>query len=142
MRQLLKSIPVGVLSALAIVLTAYFSLDPNPLGDNNIMLFAGADKVAHLLLYLLVTVLFITDYAKYKLPHHTKLNLELMFMCCAMLLGLLMEVGQLVLSNGRIYDVIDLAANCVGAFAGFAYMHWWGLHRFRRLMLHSRHHHH
>lgn len=142
MKQILKVIPVGIPSAIAILLVAYFSLDAAPLGDNDFMLFNGADKVCHFVMYFCTAAVFIFDYAKYKLPHHTKLNLELMFMCCAMLLGLLMEVGQLVLSNGRTYDMVDLAANCLGAGAGFGYMHQWGLHRLRRTLLHSRHHHH
>lgn len=142
MKQILKALPVGVMSALAVLLVAYLSLNSDPLGDHSIMLFPGSDKVAHFLLYLFTSAIFIIDYAKYKLPHHTKLNLELMFMCCAMLLGLLMEIGQLVLSNGRTYDAVDLVANCLGAAAGFGYMHQWGLSRLRRTMLHSRHRHH
>lgn len=142
MKQILKAIPVGLPSILAILVVAYFSLSASPLGDNDFMLFPGTDKVAHFLLYFFTAAVFIFDYAKYKLPHHTKLNLELMFMCCAMLLGLLMEIGQLVLSNGRTYDVVDLVANCLGAAAGLGYMHQWGLSRLRRTMLHSRHRHH
>lgn len=140
MKNFIKAIPVGVLSALAILVVAYLSLDPDPLGSNNFTLFTGADKVAHFLLYLVTTCIFIFDYAKFRLPHHTKLNLELLFMCCAMLLGLLMEIGQLALSNGRLYDTFDMMANCLGAAAGFSYMHWRGLHKMRRWLLHSRHH--
>lgn len=142
MKHILKAIPVGVLSALAVLLVAYFSLDADPLGDTNLMLFPGSDKVGHFLLYLGTAMVFILDYAKFKLPHHTKLNMELMYTCCAMVLGLIMEVGQLVLSNGRTYDMLDVVANCLGAATGFGYMRLWGLHRFRRTMLHSGHHHH
>ena len=141
MKNFIKAIPVGVLSALAILVVSYLSLDPDPLGDNEFKLFAGADKVAHFLMYLATACIFIFDYAKFKLPHHTKLNLELLFMCCAMLLGLLMEIGQLILSNGRVYDLLDLVANCLGAATGFCYMHWRGLHKVRRSLLHSGHYH-
>lgn len=146
MKNLFKAIPVGVMSVLMILLVSYLSLDPDPLGKQELQLFAGADKVGHFLLYLVTACVFISDYAKFKLPHHTTLNLELLFMCCAMLLGLLMEIGQLILSNGRTYDVIDLVANCLGAATGFAWMHWRGLHKMRRWLLksgyHHRHHHH
>lgn len=141
MYKLIKSIPVGILSTLALLVVAYFSLDADPLGDNDFLLFDGSDKVAHFLLYFCTACAFILDYAKFKIPHHTKLNLELMFTCCAMILGLLMEVGQLILSNGRTYDTMDLVANCLGAAAGFGYMHVWGLHSFRRVAVHSRRHH-
>ena len=36
MKHILKAIPVGVLSALAVLLVAYFSLDADPLGDTNL----------------------------------------------------------------------------------------------------------
>jgi VanZ family protein len=140
MKNFIKAIPVGVLSALAILLVAYLSLDPDPLGEHELQFFAGADKVAHFLMYLVTTCIFIFDYAKFRLPHHTKLNLELLFMCCAMLLGLLMEIGQLAISNGRVYDAVDLVANCLGAAIGFCYMHWRGLHKMRHWLLRSGRH--
>ena len=83
MKNFIKSIPVGVLSALMILIVAYLSLDPDPLGEHDFHLFPGADKVAHFLMYLVTACIFIFDYAKFKLPHHTKWNLELLFMCCA-----------------------------------------------------------
>lgn len=145
MKQLLKSLPTGFLSVIAIIVVVYLSLTPDPLGQVDFFPFAGADKVAHFLLYFFATVLFLTDYAKYKSPHHTKLNQELMFTCSAMLLGLLMEIGQLALSNGREYDSADIIANCLGAAIAFCYMHWRGISSVRHLLQekhrHHRHHH-
>ena len=144
MRKILSVFPVGFLSAIAIATIAYLSLSADPLGASHMHLFKHSDKVAHFLMYFMATFAFIIDYAKFRLPHHTKLNKEMAFTASAMLLGLVMEVLQLVMGQGRGYSNLDIVVNCVGALAGFAYMKWRGLHQFRYIMLHSRggHRHH
>ena len=137
MRKLLLLIPAGVLSVIVILAIAYASLSSDPMGISHIHLFEGADKVMHFLMYFVASVVFITDYAKVRLPHHTRLNAELALTASAMLLGLLMEVGQLVLTpESRSYDILDLVVNCLGALAGFAFLRYCGgMHRYRRMML-------
>lgn len=145
-------IPAGVLSAVVVAAIAYASLSADPMGISQLHLFAGADKVVHFLMYAVASVVFIVDYAKVRLPHHTRLNVELALTASAMLLGLLMEVGQLVIApEFRSYDKLDLVVNCLGALAGFAFMRYGGgMHRYRRMMLshhyssrrHRRHHRH
>lgn len=143
MKKFLKAIPVGIPSAIAVGIVAYFSLSANPLGSTEFTLSGGLDKAAHFLLYFFVTCVFILDYAKFVLPHHSKMNFELLFTCTAMVLGLIMEASQLLIDNGRGYDSMDIVANCLGAVAAFAFLHFVGLHKFRRYFLHShRHHHH
>jgi glycopeptide antibiotics resistance protein len=63
-----------------------------------------------------------------------------------MLLGLMMEVMQLIMQIGRGYDNMDIVANCMGAMLGLAYMKWKGLKSYRHSMLlhsakHHKHHH-
>lgn len=130
-------IPAGVLSAVVVAAIAYASLSADPMGISQLHLFAGADKVVHFLMYAVASVVFIVDYAKVRLPHHTRLNVELALTASSMLLGLLMEVGQLVIApEFRSYDKFDLVVNCLGALAGFAFMRYGGgMHRYRRMML-------
>ncbi|MBR1804390.1 MAG: VanZ family protein [Muribaculaceae bacterium] len=148
MRKILSVIPVGFLSVIAIAIIAYLSLSSDPLGASHMHLFKHSDKVAHFLMYFMAACAFITDYAKFKLPHHTKINKEMAFTASAMLLGLIMEVLQLVMGQGRSYSNVDIVINCLGALAGLGYMKWRGLHHFRNIMLHSHrghrhgHHHH
>lgn len=142
MKTFLRNIPVGTLSVIAIAIIAYLSLARDPLGASHVSLFKHSDKVAHFLMYFMATYAFTIDYAKFKLPHHTKLNHELALMASAMLLGLIMEVLQLTMKIGRGYDIIDILFNCLGAFAGFLHLKWRGLKNFRHIMLHSHSHHH
>ena len=142
MNRVYKVLPIGILSAIAIVGIAYLSLSVDPMGGMSVHLFPHSDKVAHCLMYVGATIAFLLDYATYKLPHHTKLNVELAFTAAAMLLGLIMEIMQLTMHMGRSYDNLDIAANCLGALLGLALMRWKGFSVYRHTMLHSRHHRH
>lgn len=144
MKQFLKKIPVGVLSAIAVVVIAYLSLSSDPLSGMRMHLFPHSDKVTHILMYFFAAIFFLTDYAKFRMPHHTKLNVEAALTAVAILMGLIMEVLQLVMQIGRGYDNLDIAANTIGALLGFAFMRWKGLHEVRVMLSHSshRHHHH
>ena len=143
MKRFFRFVPTGVTSLIVVLVIAYLSLSSDPLGASHVHLFPGSDKVAHFLMYAVASMAFIIDYAKFRLPHHTRLNVEMAVTACAMLLGLLMEVSQLALSQSRHYDNYDILFNCLGALAGFLFMRFGGgMHRFRRMMLSHRHHHH
>ena len=145
MRKFLKTIPTGMPSLLALVLLAYLSLAPNPFDVNEVHLFAGADKLVHVLMYGGTTLAFLFDYAKHRLPHHTKINIELALTATAMVIGIVMEILQLVMRLGRSFDFNDMVANCVGAALAMVAAHFWLIPVFRHSMLryhHHRHHHH
>ncbi|MDO4511579.1 MAG: hypothetical protein Q4B68_07170 [Bacteroidales bacterium] len=101
MKKFIVNIPFGVCSIIITLMVAYCSLATNPLNVNSVSLFPGFDKVAHVVMYLACTTVYLFDYAKFKLPHHTTLNAELAITCSAAVLGLLMEVAQLILTNNR-----------------------------------------
>ncbi|MBR6282913.1 MAG: VanZ family protein [Muribaculaceae bacterium] len=143
MKSIYRILPPGLTSLLVIAAIAYLSLSSDPMGASHMHLFPGSDKVAHFLMYFFAAQAFICDYARLCLPHHTKLNVELALTTCAMLLGLIMEVGQLTLCETRSFDSLDIVSNCLGAIAGFMWLRYaGGMHRFRRAMLSHRHHHH
>ena len=143
MRKLINAIPVGVLSAIATVLCLYLLLDNDPFGAQHVHLFPGSDKVAHVLMFMCVACAYIYDYVKYRLPHHTSTNKELAFSAAAFTVGVLAEVAQLVMQNGRSFEWADLLADAVGAVLGFLLMKFFFTKRFRNYMLKfKRHHHH
>ena len=145
MRKLIKAIPAGIPTVLVVALIAYLSLAPNPFDINKLPLFPGADKLEHIVMYFGATTIFLLDYAKKRLPHHTKTNLELAITAGAMVFGFVMEIMQLIMRMGRSYDMLDVVSNCLGAAIAYVVMRYWLMHRFRRLMLPHRHghrHHH
>ncbi|MBQ2235490.1 MAG: hypothetical protein II428_02080, partial [Muribaculaceae bacterium] len=62
MKKFLLSIPVGLPSALMQALILYLSLATEPVPEE-IPLFVGADKLAHVVMYFFATLVFIMDYA-------------------------------------------------------------------------------
>ncbi len=143
MRNLINTIPTGVLSAIATFLCLYLLLDSDPFGAQEMRLFPGADKVIHIIMFMGVACAYIFDYAKYKMPHHTNLNKELAFAAAAFTLGVLAEVAQLVMQNGRGFEWADLLADLAGAILGFLFMKFFFIKHFRNYILKfKRHHHH
>lgn len=142
-RKLINAIPTGVLSAIATALCLYLLLDNDPFGAQHVHLFPGSDKVAHILMFMGVACAYIYDYAKYRLPHHTNTNKELAFATAAFTVGILAEVAQLVMQNGRSFEWADLLADAMGAILGFLFMKFYFIKRFRNYVLKfKRHHHH
>ena len=118
MKSFLRQIPVGVPSLIITALVIYLSLAHDPFHTSELPLFPGADKWAHVVMYIAVTAVYMLDYAKHKLPHHPKLNVDLALTSSASVLGLLMEVGQLIMHNGRGFEWADWTADTMGAIIG------------------------
>ena len=146
MKKFILAIPVGVPSSIIIILITYLSLASNPLDINDISLFPGFDKLAHVIMYFGAACVFILAWANFKMPHHIKLNNELALTTFAILLGGLMEIAQLVMAQGRSFEVTDWFADILGALAGWATIHFWFMHIFRKYLLRTSsrklHHHH
>lgn len=141
MRKLILAIPSGIPSVIMIALVSYFSLTDNPVGAT-ISLFPGSDKVVHFIMYFVTTTTFIYDYTKLKFPHYTVLSKEILITFIAATMGLLMECGQLALSNHRCFEALDIVANTVGAFTAFGVSKFFLIHRFRKFFGRKHHHHH
>ena len=77
--KFLKIIPNWVISTVVLLLIIYISLDSNPLDINSIILFEGADKLIHFIMYFVLCSAYIIDYAKSRMPHHTKIGPEISF---------------------------------------------------------------
>ena len=140
------SLPKGLMSLVITAVIVYLSLAANPLNLNNVHFFRGFDKLSHVVMYFLCAVAYILDFAKIRFPHKTRMGQEIALMSCAIILGGLMEVAQLVMENGRTYDPFDWVADSVGAALGFFFLNLWYLHRLRKYyygyLYHSHKHHH
>lgn len=144
------AIPVGLCSLLATALIAYLSIASNPLEMGQLHLFPGADKVAHVLMYFFLAAVYLADYCKFRLPHHTTTNVELAFTSCAIMVGLGLEVAQLLLPDtGRNFEIGDWFADIAGATIAFFLMKFKLMHYERKYLYrealhrsHKHHHHH
>lgn len=140
MKSFILSIPKGLPSLIMILLMLFFTFAKNPFGVNALKVFPYAEQVGHLILYFFIALVFILDYAKARLPHHSKINQEIGLAATAATLSLTMEIG-LMWKTGYNYDMTNVAAAIIGATLAFLFYHFWLLHPFRHYLYHSIQHH-
>lgn len=141
MRKFLKKVPSGLVSVIVTIVILYFSLSPHPVGAEELMWFEGADKLWHFIMYFVVASVYFLDYAKYKFPHHTKLNGEAVTTVTAIVLGGVLEILQ-GLSGSRQASMADFFANTLGAIAAFLFIKFYFISVFRRYFNGGHRHHH
>ena len=141
MKSFILSIPKGITSVVMVLIMLYFTFAENPLGVNALKIFPYAEQVGHFILYFIVALGFILDYAKARLPHHSKINQEMALAAVAGVLSIIMEILLMIKTNGYNYDVKNFIAGCFGAAAAFLFYHYWLLHPFRHYLYHSLQHH-
>ncbi len=137
MKKFILAIPVGIPSLIMLAAVAYLSLAPNPLPMDDRLLFPGSDKLAHVLLYFVTVCVLILDFAKWRLPHHVKLEKMLAITSFAIVFGAVMETGQLAMRVGRSFELVDILCDAVGAIAGFLFIKYWFMHKFRKIFYYS-----
>ncbi len=140
MKSFILSIPKGVSSALMVLIVLYFTFAKNPLGVNALKVFPYAEEVGHFILYFITALVFILDYAKARLPHHSKINQEMALAAVTAVLSLVMEIGLMWKTNG-FYDITNVYAASFGALCAFLFYHFWLLHPLRHYLYHSIQHH-
>ena len=133
MRSFILAIPKGVPSIIAILVALYCTFAKNPFGINALKVFPYAEQVGHFILYFVVALTFILDYATSRLPHHSKINQEIVLAATASVLALLMELGLMFYTYGYNYDLSNWAAGTAGAVLAFLFYHFWLLHPMRHL---------
>lgn len=141
MKSFILGIPKGITSVLMILIVVFFTFANNPLGVDALRIFPFAEQVGHFILYFIVALAFILDYAKARLPHHSKINVEIALAAVAGVLSILMEIALMIKTHGYNYDYKNFIAGCLGATAAFLFYHYWLLHPFRHYLYHSIQHH-
>jgi len=140
MKNFILSIPKGVPTVIMLLVACFFTFAENPLGINALRVFPYAEQLGHFVLYFIVALVFILDYAKARLPHHSKINQEIGIAVASGVLSFLLEIG-LMLKTGYNYDIDNVIAASVGSALAFLFYHFWLLHPFRHYLYHSIQHH-
>lgn len=145
MKKILNYIPAGVLSIIATIIVLYLLLIPSQQIESSWISwfhFKHSDKVAHVLLFMFLNLVYLYEYTKYRNPHHTKIDKELALTTTAAMIGLIAEALQLSLGWGRTYDQFDIIADIVGALIAFGLMRWFGAHLLRKYVFNNKRKHH
>lgn len=114
-RNILSGLPSWVLSLLTTLVILWLTLMPDPLGDNTPILFPGADKVVHALMFGFLTVMILTDFSRkrgWRAAGRKTVAASALF---SSLMGILIEVLQKVMDLGRGFEIADMMADITGA---------------------------
>lgn len=94
------------------IITLYFSLiSARSASRFNIWDLTGIDKIAHLIFYLIFSFLWSMNFRKRNVEKKYVLIFSISF-------GVLMEILQLYLFNGRSFEFYDIIANILGSIIG------------------------
>lgn len=122
MRKFLNSLPVGLASVVVIAAVLYLTLYPDPLPDNDIQLFPGADKVIHGLMMFGVSGCLAYDFLRSR-AYRDKVTPPKGLLACLLaftiLFGGVIELLQSAMGLGRSEDIIDFVADSIGAAGAF-----------------------
>lgn len=101
-------------SLIAFAALAWLTLSPDPLPDNKLPLWEGADKMAHALLFGGMTVVFLSDTFRRRPLHFL---LIFLIICAGIGSGALIEIIQRSMGLGRQAERADFYADAIGVAA-------------------------
>lgn len=117
--KIVQSIPAYQPTIVVLVAILYLTLLPKPLGEEDISLFDGADKVVHFIMFGGLSGTYIFD--RYRMSHPLTMRGALLTALVSALLGALVEYLQYAMNLGRTgNDIYDALANALGAFCAVA----------------------
>ena len=115
--------PPALVTILVVALIAYATLVPKPLGDNDIQLFPGFDKLVHFIMFAVLSMALAFDYGRSK-GDYAKIKISRSALAVMAFLSALtggaVEVAQGAMDAGRSADWYDFVADSLGAVAGVA----------------------
>lgn len=118
----LHKAPPYVYSLAALLLVCYMTLVPNPVPGGGMRLFAGADKVAHFVMFGALAAALVYDSWRYSGRVSGLRTLLICFVVTAF--GGAVELLQMLMDMGRSADWLDFAADAAGAFAAGYWARW------------------
>lgn len=116
-RKILEWLPAWTLTGVCAVAIAWLTLAPQPLGDTDLPLFPGADKIVHAIMFGGLALCMMLD--RQRKCGWKALSWRRGAVCALVssVCGLLVEWAQDAMGMGRSKDVWDLVADTAGAFA-------------------------
>lgn len=126
-----RRIPAWLPTALAVGLLLWLTLAPKPLGDNELHLFPGADKLAHALMFGGTAAALLFDLQKYRGWRPLRWPAPTGIAIALTLAGVAIEYAQKAMGDGRSFEEADMVADAVGAFAAaflwIAFQKYWSI---------------
>lgn len=122
MRKILADMPVWLATVVVLAAILYLTLYPNPLPENDIPLFPGADKLVHALMMFGLSGCVAYDYMRSRYGKGRMTPPKGMLLCLlalTILFGGVIELLQSWMDLGRSEDILDFVADAAGAIVAF-----------------------
>ncbi|MCH5240384.1 MAG: VanZ family protein [Muribaculaceae bacterium] len=116
MRKFLSACPPWIFSLIVAVSILWLTLAPKPLGEEPPMLFPGADKLAHALMFGGFAVMLMLDRQRKNHWRPISLPFALLSIIAASFFGIIIEFLQASMGLGRSFEAVDVVADIIGAF--------------------------
>ncbi|MDE5662892.1 MAG: VanZ family protein [Muribaculaceae bacterium] len=114
-RTVMGKLPAWIFTILCLAACLYLTLMPDPLPENDIPLFPGADKVAHGLMFFGLSLCGIFDTLRYRRWRPVPLSAIALVCLLSMGVGVGIEFLQRLMAMGRGFEVADMVADGFGA---------------------------
>ncbi|MDE6340322.1 MAG: VanZ family protein [Muribaculaceae bacterium] len=122
-RSVIDKIPAWGCTVATALLILWLTLARKPLGDTDLQLFPGVDKVVHAIMFGWLAAMIVLDYVR---AHRWKLDSKILIPVAVLfssLFGVMIEYAQDLMHQGRSFDIGDIAADWIGA--GIAGIIWY-----------------
>lgn len=110
----LEKVPQWGFTLLCTAAICWLTLAPHPLGETEIPLFPGADKICHAIMFGGLTWCILLDWQRrrWNIPHKKEYIIAI---SASALFGIATEWLQRTTQMGRSYDNLDFCADAIGA---------------------------
>ena len=117
MRTLTKFISQWWPTAIVVAVILYATLNADPVGVDRLPLIPGLDKLIHAIMFGGLFSALAFDW--YRAGNAMTRRVLLIFAAASAIAGILDEIAQQAMHNGRQGDIIDFAADCFGILVAF-----------------------
>lgn len=116
----MRKVPHWLCTVLCLMAILYLTLMPDPLGDEDLPLFPGADKIVHALMFFGLTLCMLFDAMRARGWRKLPLPAVSLISLVGMGVGIGIEYLQDAMGLGRGKEFLDMVADAFGAIAAGA----------------------
>jgi VanZ family protein len=117
LKRHLEALPPWILTAMTLLAILWLTLFPDPLGEETPMLFEGADKVVHAVMFGGLAYVMMLDWQRRRSWIKESIVRVVSYALVAAVVGIAIEYIQQAMALGRSFDVKDMLADAVGSVA-------------------------
>lgn len=117
LKNMMETVPQWLPTIVCALLIMWLTLAPHPLGNVDVPMFEGADKIVHAIMFFGFTLCLLFDTLHVR--HAVRLTLPMvsLLVFIGMLCGVGIELLQSATNLGRSFEYVDMIADSFGAIA-------------------------